>query len=142
MIASENPDTDCKKSLYSGDEHGDPPEKKKRKFTQIESDEVLDRQIQSELDNSNDAAPNDQLSPEVKNEQRRSATEKSANQETVEKFDSCLGLITYLKEKVNSKDQFFIVVRRGHSLQQYLTIWHREANRNLPVKSIKSAFCR
>ena len=124
--------------LYAEDEHGGPSEKKSR-FTQVESDEMLTRQLQSELDNSEAAAPNDQSSPEVNNEQD-SIIVKSASQETVEKFDSCSGLISCLKEKVNSKDQFFTVVRKGSSLQRYLTIWHREANRNYPENLLRVNF--
>ena len=66
------------------------------------------------------------------NSDQDSHVANSASQEIVEKFDSCSGLISCLKEKVNSNDQFFIVVRRGSSLQRYLAIWQREANRNLP----------
>lgn len=138
LIASEHPDTDCEESLYSEDEYGGPSEKKLR-ITQVESDEMLARQLQSELDNTEDTAPNDQSSPEVNNG-KDSIIDKSASQETVEKFDSCSGLISCLKEKVNSKDQFFVIVRRGSSLQRYLTIWQREANRNSPENLLRVHF--
>ena len=51
LIASEHPDTGCEESLYSEDEYGGPSEKKLR-ITQVESDEILARQLQSELDNT------------------------------------------------------------------------------------------
>lgn len=134
---NEKPDTDWEESLHSGDEHGGPLEKKLR-FAQVKSDEMLARQLQSELDNSEDPAPNDQSSSGV-NEQD-SIVVKSVSQETVEKFESCLGLISCLKERVNRNDHFFIVVRRGSILQWYLTIWQREANRNSPENLLRVQF--
>ena len=164
LIASENPDldTDGEENLTSEDERGGPSEKKLRfiqvesdemderggpsetetlRFNRVENDEMLARQLQSELDNSEHAAPTDQSSPEVHaNNEQDSITNRSASQEIVQKFDSCSYLISCLKEKVNKRDQFFIVVRRGSSLQQYLTIWQREAKRNSPENLLRVHF--
>ena len=123
--------------MHSEDEHG--PSGKKLRLTQVESDEMLARQLQSELDNSEDPAPYEESSSGVNNEQD-SAVDKSANQEIVEKFDSCSDLISCLKKRVNCNDQFFIAVRRGSSLQLYLSIWQTEANRNSPENLLRVHF--
>lgn len=95
--ASENPDTDWEESLHSEDEHG--PSEKELRFTQVESDEKLARQLQYELDDSEDSAPYDWSSSGVNNG-RDSVVARSASQEIVEKFDSCSGLISCLKESI------------------------------------------
>ena len=137
LNASENPDTDWEESVHSEDEHG--PSGKKLRLTQVESDEMLARQLQSELDNSEDPAPYEESSSGVNNEQD-SVVDKSASQEIVEKFDSCSDLISCLKKRVNCNDQFFIAVRRGSSLQLYLSIWQTEANRNSPENLLRVHF--
>ena len=65
--ASENPDTEWEESQHSEDEHG--PSEKKLRITQVESDEMLARQLQSELDNNEDRAPYDQSSSDFWREQ-------------------------------------------------------------------------
>lgn len=95
-----------------------PPQKISQ--TQIDSDEMLARKLQSEFNNE-DAV-------------------ESTNQEVVNKFDSCSSLISCLQERINKENQMFIVVRRGSTLQRYLTIWQREAKRHSPENLLRVHF--
>ena len=122
------------------------PEKKRKTTsnqteTQVKSDEMLARQLQSELDDTvtEDKVSIDQSSHEIDLEKVESFTDKQSNQESI-KFDSLSSLITSLKTKVNSKEQFYMVVRRGSDILRCLTIWQREAKKHPPECTLRVHF--
>ena len=50
----------------------------------------------------------------------------------VESVSSVSELIDVLTARIDDKDQFFLVIRRGATLKRQLAIWDRQSKKSLP----------
>ena len=52
----------------------------------------------------------------------------------VQKFSTIPELINFLSKKIQMDDQFFLVIRRGATLQRRLAIWNRQSKKSPKMK--------
>ena len=78
--------------------------------SQINSDEVLARELQLELDS------------------------KECTNLNGSKYEDLPSIIKSLEQNIDQSGQFFLVIRRGITIQRLLTLWQRESKRNSPEK--------
>ena len=85
---------------------------------QIESEEILARQLQSEMDNNSEAT---ESSPDTGMVRSDITIEEDCKQ-----YTNHFSVVSALKKRVQNSGQFFIVARRGSPLTRCLTLWARE----------------
>ena len=68
------------------------------------------------------------------------ATEPACHENHPILFLKCEDLLRSLASGLDDSDQFFLVIRRGSSLQRQLKIWKRESNRKSPEKFLRVHF--
>ena len=55
-------------------------------------------------------------------------------------YQSQVELVKALHDKINSEEQFYIVIRRGSSLQRKLSLWQRECKKSTPLNRLMVHF--
>ena len=93
-----------------------------RKKSQVESDQMLARQLQIELDKESDGESQNVPS---RSESLPLSTQSASSRKSQENdtFNSCASLILSLRRAVNKNKQFFIVVRMGSTLNRPRPLW-------------------
>ena len=144
----------------SNDEYSVPAEKKAR--SQIQHDEIIARQLQSQF---NDTSPDDTIniveddeltmSTENENVSSRQSDEKSCSSgmlvendhssavpkiEEAQKYQNSTDIAQELAKQVDQSEQFYIVVRRGSTLERQLAIWQCEAKKKNTRKKVMVHF--
>ena len=69
-----------------------------------------------------------------------SAAEPACHENHPILFLKCENLLRSLARALDDSDQFFLVIRKGSSLQRQLKIWKRESNRKSPEKFLRVHF--
>ena len=87
---------------------------------QVESDEILARQLQSEMDN------NSQSEATESNPDTGMVRSNITIEEDCKQYTNHFSVVSALKKRVQNSGQFFIVARRGAPLTRCLTLWARE----------------
>ena len=90
---------------------------------QINSDEALAREIQSEID-----VPTIEIGDEV---------EKSTSEPSQCSNLSLPSLVKQMEKKVDKTGQFFLVVRRGAAFRRSLSLWQRACKTTSPQKFLR-----
>ena len=109
----------------SSDSNNDEPPYKR---TQIEDDEVLARQLQSQWD--------DCVAEDMNILQEDTSTDFLTKCNFSQKFETCATLIQSLQSAVCDSNQLF-VIRREASFERMLGIWKRAANKNSPENVLR-----
>ena len=138
-----------------------PPEAKKAR-SQVQHDEMIARQLQSQFNNETDGiisiVDDEELVPmsmENKKQLKRHPDEKGhssqilVEDETVSgmnmaeetlKYTRCADITQQLTTQVDDSGQFYFVIRWGSILQRQLNIWQCETKRRSPKKKVMVHF--
>ena len=118
-------------SFNSISDDDEPPSKRR----EVEDDEMFARKLQLQWDCvSEDTGTQEETSSHLAQSLNFSYTNSS------QKFDTCASLIQSIQNAICDSKQFFIVVRRGASLERILGIWNREATKNSPENVLRVHF--